>query len=111
MGLTGARKSPWQNPFAERVIGSIRRECTNHIIPLGERHLIRALRRYATYYNESRTHLSLDRNSPLPRGVENGPGEIIAIPCTGRAILGELSAHHNTRRCRELQSAPGRRFS
>ena len=81
--VISARKSPWQNPFAERVIGSIRRECTDYIIPLGERHLARVLQRYATYYNESRTHLSLDRNSPSPRAVDNGPGEVIAIPHLG----------------------------
>ncbi len=81
--VISAKNSPWQNPFAERVIGSIRRECTDHIIPLGERHLARVLQRYATYYNESRTHLSLDRNSPLPRSVDNGPGDVIAIPHLG----------------------------
>ncbi len=78
--VISAKQSPWQNPFAERVIGSIRRECTDHIIPLGERHLTRVLRRYATYYNESRTHLSLDRNSPSPRLVEKGNGDVVAIP-------------------------------
>ena len=81
--VISARKSPWQNPFAERVIGSIRRECTDHIIALGERHLARVLQRYATYYNESRTHLALDRNSPSPRFVEDGPGDVIAIPHLG----------------------------
>ena len=70
-------------PFAERVIGSIRRECTDHIIPLGERHLVSVLRRYATYYNKSRTHLALDRNSPSPRQVEDGPRDVVAIPHLG----------------------------
>lgn len=81
--MISAKKSPWQNPFAERVIGSIRRECTDHIIPLGDRHLARVLQRYATYYNESRPHLSLDRNSPQSRAVDDGPGEVIAIPHLG----------------------------
>ncbi len=81
--VISARKSPWQNPFAERVIGSIRRECTDHIIPLGERHLARVLRLYAIYYNESRTHLALNRNSPLPRLVERGNGDVVAIPHLG----------------------------
>ena len=81
--VISAKKSPWQNPYAERVIGSIRRECTDHIIPLGERHLSRVLRRYAAYYNESRTHLALDRNSPLPRSIEDGIGQIIATPHLG----------------------------
>ncbi|MHC4512969.1 MAG: integrase core domain-containing protein [Planctomycetota bacterium] len=71
LGITqviSARQSPWQNPFAERLIGSIRRECTDHIIPLGERHLVSVL---------------LDRNSPSPRFVENGCGDVIAIPHLG----------------------------
>ena len=86
LGITqviSAKQSPWQNPFAERAIGSIRRECTDHIIALGARHLVRTLRRYATYYNESRTHLCLDRNSPLPRSVEKGNGDVVAIPHLG----------------------------
>jgi hypothetical protein len=65
------------------VIGSIRRECTDHIIPLGERHLVGVLRRYATYYNASRPHLALHRNSPSPRFVENGCGDVVAIPHLG----------------------------
>ena len=81
--VISAKQSPWQNPFAERVIGSIRRECTDHIIPLGERHLATVLQRYATYYNESRTHLALNRNSPLPRSVEKGNGDVVAIPHLG----------------------------
>jgi transposase InsO family protein len=51
-----ARASPWQNSFAERLIGSIRRECVDHIVVLGEAHLRRILTKYATYYNELRTH-------------------------------------------------------
>jgi transposase InsO family protein len=51
--------SPWQNPFAERLIGSIRRECVDHFVVLGEAHLRRILREYAAYYNTSRTHRSL----------------------------------------------------
>ena len=81
--VISARKSPWQNPFAERVIGSIRRDRTDHIIALGERHLVRILPRYATYYNESRCHMSLDGNSPFPRQVEDGPGEVIAVSHLG----------------------------
>ncbi len=81
--VISARQSPWQNPFAERVIGSIRRECTDHIIALGEHHLVGILRRYATYYNESRTHMALDGNAPSPRLVQKGPGDVIAIPHLG----------------------------
>ena len=85
--VISARKSPWQNPYVERVIGSIRRECTDHIIALGERHLVRILLRYAAYYNRDRCHLHLERNAPEPRPVENGVGKVIAT-----AHLGGL--HH-----------------
>jgi len=61
--LTAAR-SPWQNPFAERLIGSIRRECLDHVLVLNERHLRRILTRYVTYYHHARTHLSLDKDAP-----------------------------------------------
>jgi len=80
--IRSAPRSPWQNAFAERVIGSIRRECTDHLIPFGTRHLLRTLREYVAYYNESRPHQSLDRNSPVPRQVE-GEGEIICTPVLG----------------------------
>lgn len=58
--------SPWQNPYAERLIGSIRRECLDHVIVLGERHLRRVLARYMSYYHGARTHLSLEKDSPTP---------------------------------------------
>ena len=57
--------SPWQNGFAERLIGLIRRECVDHIIILGEVHLRRILQSYARYYNDIRTHRSLDKDAPL----------------------------------------------
>ena len=76
------RRLPWQNAYCERVIGSIRRECTDHIIPLSEKHLLRTVREYQAYYNESRTHSSLDGNSPTPRPVA-GSGEIISTPVLG----------------------------
>ena len=80
-----APRSPWQNPYAERVIGSIRRECLDHFIVLNENHLHRILTDYVRYYNESRTHLSLERNSPEPREVEPpGKGKVVAIPQVGR---------------------------
>jgi putative transposase len=82
--VVASRRSPWQNPYAERVIGSIRRECTDHLIVLGENHLRRILLSYQIYYNESRTHLSLVRNSPLPRSVElPSNGKVVAIPHVG----------------------------
>jgi transposase InsO family protein len=79
-----ARRSPWQNPCAERVIGSIRRECVDHMIVLGENHLRRILLGYQAYYNEARTHLSLERNSPVPRELEPpSKGRVVAIPHLG----------------------------
>jgi putative transposase len=62
--------SPWQNPYAERLIGSIRRECLDHVIVLDERHLRRLLTGYIDYYHGARTHLSLDKDSPTPRRVQ-----------------------------------------
>ncbi len=87
-----APRSPWQNPFVERLIGSIRRECLDHVIVLGERHLYRVLKSYFEYYNESRTHLSLNGNSPTPRTVEPpGKGPAFAEPRVG-------GLHHRYRR-------------
>ena len=65
-----APASPWQNGFAERLIGSIRRECLDHVIVLGEVHLRRILRSYADYYNGVRTHRSLDKDAPVFRPVQ-----------------------------------------
>jgi len=81
-----AAGSPWQNGFAERLIGSIRRECTDHVIALGEEHLRRTLQFYARYYNVSRTHRSLNKDAPVHRTTER-IGAIISRP-----ILGGL--HH-----------------
>jgi putative transposase len=67
--LTAAR-SPWQNPFAERLTGSIRRECLDHVLVLSERHLRRILTRYFVYYHRTRTHLSLNKDGPDGRPVE-----------------------------------------
>jgi len=80
------------NPYAERVIGSIKCECLRHVIVLNERHLKRILRSYAAYYHEDRTHLSLDRNSPTPRVVElPEQGKVVSIPRVG-------GLHHRYRR-------------
>jgi len=79
-----APRSPWQNAYVERVIGSIRRECLDHVIVLNERHLKRILRDYFNYYHISRTHLSLDKNPPEPRAVEPAAsGNIVALPRVG----------------------------
>ncbi len=76
-----APRSPWQNPYAERVIGSIRRECLDHVIVLNERHLKRLLRGYFAYYHQWRTHRSLKMNSPDGRSVHSPElGEIIEFP-------------------------------
>jgi transposase InsO family protein len=77
-----APASPWQNGFAERLIGSIRRECLDHIIVLGEAHLRRILKSYARYYNETRTHLALDKDAPLSRTVK-WAGRILCRPVLG----------------------------
>jgi len=72
--------SPWQNPYAERLIGSISRECLDHVIVLGERHLRRILTRYAAYYHGARTHLSLAKDAPTPRRVQDvTEGDVIAF--------------------------------
>jgi transposase InsO family protein len=81
-----APASPWQNGFAERLIGSIRRECVDHIIVLGEMHLRRVLKSYADYYNSFRTHRFLNKDAPVSRPVQR-TGVI-----SSRAILGGL--HH-----------------
>ena len=65
-----ARASPWQNGCAERLIGSIRRECLDHIIVLGEAHLRRILKSYADYYNGVRTHRSLNKDAPVSRQIQ-----------------------------------------
>jgi transposase InsO family protein len=77
-----APQSPWQNPYAERLIGSIRRECLNHYIILNARHLKRTLSSYFRYYHESRTHLSLGKQCPFPREALK-VGKIVAIPQLG----------------------------
>ena len=82
--LKSAPRSPWQNPFVERVIGSIRRELTDHVIVLGERHLHRVLTGYFDYYHKSRTHLSLAKDAPHTRDVEPpGLGPVRAVPQVG----------------------------
>ncbi len=83
-----APASPWQNGFAERLIGSIRRECVDHFIVLGEAHLRRILRNYARYYNVMRTHRSLDKDAPVSRPVQR-TGIIKSHP-----VLGGLHHHY-----------------
>jgi len=79
-----APRAPWQNPFVERVIGSIRRECLDHFLIRNDVHLRRLLRAYLAYYNISRPHQALDNNSPHPRDVQPpSRGRIAAIPQVG----------------------------
>ena len=77
-----AARSPWQNGHVERLIGSIRRECLDHMIVSGEAHLRRILKTYAAYYNEVRTHLSLGKDAPNFRRSET-VGSVVAIPFLG----------------------------
>ncbi len=77
-----ARASPWQNGVAERLIGSIRRECVDHMIVLGEAHLRRILTKYAAYYNELRTHRSLNKDAPIHRAIQR-LGDIVSAPDLG----------------------------
>jgi len=75
---------PWQNPYAERLIGSIRRECLDHMIVLGEQHRRRILTDYLTYYHASRTHLSLEKDAPTPRRAHAiSEGAVVAFPEVG----------------------------
>src|ERR1700682_2231601 len=102
--------SPWQNPYAERVIGSIRRECLDHVIVLGERHLRRLLTAYVTYYHGARTHLALEKDAPTPRCVQTptegrvpGGGRIASSLRTTRRLTG-LSRTWAPRRNRAVTS-------
>jgi transposase InsO family protein len=78
--------SPWQNCFAERQIGTIRRECVDHVVALGEQHLRQVAKSYAGYYNTARTHRSLDKDPPVSRPVQR-IGRIVS-----HAMVGGL--HH-----------------
>jgi putative transposase len=87
-----APQSPWQNPYVERLIGSMRPECLDHVIILNEAHLRRVLSEYFRYYHDDRCHLSLDRNTPNNRAVEpRGSGRVVSEPRVG-------GLHHRYRR-------------
>jgi hypothetical protein len=87
-----APHSPWQNPFVERLIGSIRRGCLDHVLVTNEAHLPRVLREHFAYYHDSRPHQSLEGNAPRPREIEPpSPGRIVAEPQVG-------GLHHRYRR-------------
>ena len=108
--VTTAPRSPWQNPYVERLIGTLRRECLDHVVVLNETHLRRLLSQYLIYYHRARTHLSLDKDAPEPRLVERLEqgrivetpmvgGSIIVIPARRRRIL------RTCRRCRQAKAA------
>ena len=87
-----APRSPWQNPYAERLVGSIRRECLDHVIVWNRRSLRRTLHSYFAYHPRSRTHLALGKDAPESRAVEKPEqGRIVAIPQVG-------GLHHRYRR-------------
>ena len=82
MGIRGrpiAPRSPWQNPYVERLIGTLRRDCLDHILIFDEAHLCRVLALYSLYYNGTRTHLGLGNDAPLGRVVQRS-GTIVATP-------------------------------
>src|SRR6202035_663581 len=87
MGITEvatAPRSPWQNPYVERVIGSIRRGCLDHVIIFNQRHLRRVLSSYVDYYHLARSHLSLDKDCPDSRPIQHrSVGRVVAIPKVG----------------------------
>jgi putative transposase len=88
-----APHSPWHNPYVERLIGTLRRECLNHVIVLNAAHLQRTLADFFVYYHQSRCHTSLESNSPDPREVEPPErGRVVAIPQVG-------GLHLRYRRC------------
>jgi transposase InsO family protein len=81
-----APHAPWQTPFVERLIGSVRRECLDHLIVWNERPLLRYLQQYLTYYHGWRTHLSLKKDAPIPRRTQHPTeGAIVPVPHLGGA--------------------------
>ena len=88
--VLSAPRSPWQNPFVERLIGTLRRDCLDHVIALNERQLRRVVARYLAYYHDWRTHLSLSMDAPNPRTVHPPDrGRVVAFP-----ELGGLHHHY-----------------
>ena len=89
--VLSAPRSPWQRAYVERVIGSIRRECLDHVVVFGERSLHRTLTAYCSYYHQWRTHLSLGKDAPHPRATQ--------LPSQGRVVeIREMGLHHHYER-------------
>ena len=85
MRKVNAPRAPWQNGYVERLIGSVRRECTDHLIVFSEEHLRQILAKYSTYYNEVRVHISLGKDAPCTRPIERFGG-IVAHPKLMRVL-------------------------
>ena len=106
-GSVIAPRSPWQNAYGERAIGSIRRECLDHVVVIGERHLREILSKYVDYYNGTRTHLSLSKDAPKLRTVQlPSQGRVVKVPrvgglhhellaAGGMRPIGRISGRHN----------------
>ena len=89
--------SPWQNPFVERLIGSVRRECLDHVLGLSERHLRRILTRYFAYYHQARTHLALDKDAPDVRPIQRPEtGKIVQLPKSVACIIATSAKPRNS---------------
>jgi len=101
-----ARESAWQNAYAERVIGAIRRECLDHVVVIGERHLRAILTKYVDYYNGSRTHLSLAEDAPEARTMHR-PSQGRSWP--SRALAGFIMSTCGKRR-EPVRRMNGRRW-
>ena len=86
---TRQARRPFKRLWCERLIGSVRRECTDHLIVLNPEHLRRILAKYASYYNEARTHVSLGRDEPCTRPIDRF-GDVVAHPILGGYIIGTL---------------------
>jgi putative transposase len=103
--VISAQASPWQNPYAERVIGSIRRECLDYVIVLNRTHLRRVLTTYSRYYHPSRTHLGLEKDAPDPRLISaTSAGSIIAIRKSEAFITATNGRPRKQRTCRRTHA-------
>jgi hypothetical protein len=93
-----APRAPWQNPYVERLIGTLRRECLDHVVVLNATHLRRLLRDYLIYYHSARTHLSLDKDAPEPRAVEASiKAGSSRHPWSAASITGTAAGQHKPR--------------